>query len=75
MNCQQASSAAQVDRSSQMIHDLYATIRAIAFPKSPELIEYETNVDNRFVLMLPGKILNYFDYFPGPDYTKFIQVW
>ena len=57
-----------------MIHDLYATIRAIAFPRSPELDEYESNVDNRFVLMLPGKILNYFDYFPGPDYMKFIQV-
>ncbi len=57
-----------------MVQNLYATIRAIAFPKSPQLDEYATNVDTRFILMVPGKVLNYFDYHPGPDYTNFIQV-
>ena len=57
-----------------MIRSLYATIRGIAYPKSPELDEYATNVDTRFILMMPGKVLNYFDYHPGPDYTNFIKV-
>jgi hypothetical protein len=74
VTCQLASSEEQVDRSGKMVHDLYATIRAIAFPKWPELVDTESNIDNRFVLMMPGKILNYFDYYPGSDYTKFIQV-
>jgi hypothetical protein len=70
VNCQNE----QVDRAGQMVRNLYATIRAIAFPKSPQLDEYATNVDTRFILMVPGKVLNYFDYHPGPDYTNFIQV-
>ena len=64
----------QVDRIDQMTQGLYATIRGIAFPKSPQLDEYATNVDTRFILMMPGKVLNYFDYHPGPEYTNFITV-
>ena len=63
-----------VNHAALMVHNLYSTIRAIAFPQSPELVETETNVDGRFILMIPGKILNYFDYYPGRDYVKFIQV-
>ena len=53
---------------------LYDAIRRIAFPTSPKLDEDQTDVDNRFILMMPGKVLNYFDYYPGPEYTDFIQV-
>ena len=70
----QVQTGALVDRSEQMVNDLYATIRAVAFPKFPELVESASNIDARFILMLPGKILNYFDYYPGKDYVKFIQV-
>ena len=73
MNCQ-VQTGGLVNRAEQMAQNLYKTIRAIAFPISPELVESTTNVDTRFILMMPGKILNYFDYHPGPDYTKFVQV-
>lgn len=63
-----------MDWSQSMTHNLYSTIRNVAFPSSPELIETESNIDSRFVLMMPGKVLNYFDYHPGEAYTAFIQV-
>ena len=53
---------------------LYDLLRGIAFPQSPTLDTQATNENNRFVLLMPGKVLNYFDYYPGKDYTKFIQV-
>ena len=63
-----------VQRAQDMAASLYATIRSVAFPASPELEEEQTNVDTRFIQLVPGKILNYFDYYPGPEYTEFIQV-
>lgn len=53
---------------------LYDLIRSIAFPESPTLDVNQHNLDNRFILLMPGKVLNYFDYYPGREYTKFIQV-
>lgn len=53
---------------------LYDLIRGIAFPQSPTLDTQATNENNRFILLMPGKVLNYFDYYPGREYTKFIQV-
>ena len=53
---------------------LYDLLRGIAFPQSPTLDTHATNEDNRFILLMPGKVLNYFDYYPGKEYTKFIQV-
>ena len=53
---------------------LYDLIRGLVFPESPALDLNQQNVDNRFVLLMPGKILNYYDYYPGREYTKFIQV-
>lgn len=57
-----------------MASGLYDTIRKIAFPTSPNLTEGASGEDNRFILMMPGKVLNYQDYFPGEKYTKFVQV-
>ena len=54
---------------------LYDLLRGIAFPQSPALDTQATNEDNRFILLMPGKVLNYFDYYPGKEYTKFIQVY
>lgn len=53
---------------------LYDLLRSIAFPESPALDVNQHNMDNRFLLLMPGKVLNYFDYYPGREYTKFIQV-
>ena len=68
---QQQSPAKQAERS---VSALYDTIRRIAFPASPDLQKDKTKADGRFILMMPGKVLNYQDYHPGPEYTEFIQV-
>lgn len=54
-------------KSSDILADLYTTLRNIAFPKSP----YSTGgtTQNRFVFMSPGKVLNYYDYYPGDEYA------
>ena len=62
------------ERAQETTSYLYDAIRRMAFPSSPILDEDQKNVDNRFILMMPGKVLNYHDYFPGKEYTDFIQV-
>ena len=66
--------AGVVQQSERMIQSLYNSIRAIAFPSSPQFDPDKTHQDTRFILMIPGKTLNYFDYYPGKEYTEFIQV-
>ena len=56
---------AAVDNSAKILTDLYVTLRSIIFPKSPLTGDATSN---RFVLSSPGKVLNYWDYYPGPDY-------
>ena len=55
----------RVEKSAKILTDLYITLRNIIAPKSP-LSEGITS--NRFVLLSPGKVLNYWDYYPGQDY-------
>ena len=61
-------------RAQKTTSTLYDAIRKIAFPASPKLDDNKRHEDNRFILMMPGKVLNYHDYFPGKEYTDFIQV-
>ena len=56
-----------VDKSKRIMADLYVTFRNLAFPESP--LSSGTTY-NRFVLMSPGKVLNYWDYYPGPAYEN-----
>jgi hypothetical protein len=60
------------ERSGKILGDLYLTLRTIAFPKSP----YSTSdtVHNRFILLMPGKALNYDDYYPGDLYTASMKA-
>lgn len=60
------------DRASQITSGLYITLRNVAFPNHK--LGDETAIESRFLMLMPGKVLNYFDYFPGKDYTNFIQV-
>ena len=59
-----------VENSGKILTDLYVTLRNIAFPKSP-LSDGISH--NRFVLMSPGKVLNYWDYFPGHEYEESLK--
>lgn len=56
-----------VENSAKILTGLYITLRNIVFPKSP-LSEGVSS--NRFVLLSPGKVLNYWDYYPGEDYEE-----
>ena len=59
-------------RSAQILGDLYLTLRTIAFPKSP--YSQSDTVHNRFILLSPGKALNYDDYYPGDLYTASMKA-
>lgn len=52
---------------------LYTTLRNIAFPNH-QLTDTKKHVESRFLMLVPGKVLNYYDYHPGTEYTNFIQV-
>ena len=54
-----------VDNTAKILTGLYVTLRNIVFPKSPLTNDVTYN---RFVLMSPGRVLNYWDYYPGEDY-------
>ena len=64
--------AAQSDATAaeRSVSGLYETIRRIAFPASPDLQGGDTKADGRFILLMPGKILNFQDYHPGLKYQK-----
>ena len=50
------------------LSQLYMTIRNIALPQS------DTNhTQQRLVMLLPGKVLNYYDYYPGSKYEEVMK--
>ncbi len=53
--------------SKKILLDLYTTLRNIAFPESPLS---SGRVANRFVMLSPGKVLNFWDYYPGKEYEQ-----
>ena len=59
-------------KSADILADLYLVLRNIAFPKSPYSTSGATH--NRFVFMSPGKVLNYYDYYPGDEYAASIEA-
>ena len=59
-------------KSADILADLYQILRNIAFPKSPYSTSGTTH--NRFVFMSPGKVLNYYDYYPGDEYAASIEA-
>ena len=61
-----------VHKSNKILSDLYQVLRNTAFPKSPYSVSGTTH--NRFILMSPGKVLNYFDYYPGDQYTASLKA-
>ena len=59
---------AAAKHAAKILTDLYLTLRNIVFPKSP--LTPDSVTANRFVLMSPGKVLNYWDYYPGEDFEQ-----
>ena len=61
------------DRALTITSQLYETVRNIAFPQH-RLDADENILDSRFLMLMPGKVLNYIDYHPGDEYAKFSKV-
>ena len=61
-----------VRKSSEIFADLYLTLRRIAFPNSP--YSSTDTVHNRLILLSPGKALNYYDYYPGDQYSASLKA-
>ena len=56
-------------KAQEITQGLYSTFLSIAFPES-KFSGPDEPVTNRFILMAPGKVLNYWDYYPGADYEE-----
>ena len=55
-----------LDSAAKKMSQLYTTIRNVALPQS------DSN-SQRLVMLTPGKVLNYYDYYPGPEYEKSME--
>ena len=57
-----------IDDATVTLSLLYATIRSVALPQS------DTNTyTQRLVMLMPGKVLNYYDYYPGKSYEAAME--
>ena len=63
---ERSSSSDSVAYSTNTLARLYATIRNVALPPDPAVVENE-HISHRLVMLLPGKILQYYDYSPGDE--------
>lgn len=62
-----------IDRSQDTVARLYTTIRNVALPPPSVDAGDDAIVNSRLVLLLPGKVLNYYDYFPGDRYEASLE--
>ena len=60
-------------KSTDTLAKLYATIRSVALPDPREDATGNEPISQRLVLLLPGKVLNYYDYFPGNAYEASLE--
>jgi hypothetical protein len=59
--------------SQNTLANLYAVIRSVALPPPSADATGNEPVTQRLVLLLPGKVLNYYDYFPGDAYQASLE--
>ena len=57
------------EHSKETLAQLYTVIHNVALPS----ISDEAAVSKRLVMLLPGKVLNYYDYYPGAAYESSIE--
>ena len=62
-----------VAKSKNTVARLYTTIRNVALPPPSEDASEDDIVTSRLVLLVPGKVLNYYDYFPGDRYEASLE--
>lgn len=63
----------EAGKSRATLSRLYATIRDIALPPVSPTATGNEIINQRLVMLLPGKVLNYYDYFPGDRYEASLE--
>ena len=61
------------DASTDKLAKLYSTIRNVALPPVSQTATGNEPISNRLVMVIPGKVLNYYDYFPGDRYEASLE--
>ena len=59
--------------SQQTLAKLYEIIRNVALPPTSADATGNEPTEQRLVMLLPGKVLSYYDYFPGDAYEAYLE--
>ena len=59
--------------SQQTLAKLYEVIRNVALPPRSADATGNELTEQRLVMLLPGKVLSYYDYFPGDAYEAYLE--
>ncbi len=65
--------AAAEQHSTKTLAQLYTVIRNVALPPTSAEETGKEPITQRFLMLLPGKVLNYYDYFPGDTYESALE--
>ncbi len=65
--------AAAEKHSTDTLARLYTVIRNVALPPTSAEETGDEKVTTRLLMLLPGKVLNYYDYFPGNTYEYALE--
>lgn len=63
----------EAGKSQETLSKLYTTIRNVALPPTSDSVSGNELVTERLLLLLPGKVLSYYDYFPGNAYEASLE--
>ena len=61
------------EHSTNTLADLYTVIKNVALPPPSADATGREPTDQRLVMLIPGKVPNYYDYFPGDAYEAYIE--
>lgn len=70
---EQSTLAAAEQHSSETLANLYNVIRNVALPPPSATSTSIDETHQRLLLLLPGKVPSYYDYFPGDAYEAYIE--
>ena len=64
---------AAAKNSKETLARLYETIRSVALPPPSADATGNEPTEQRLVMLMPGKVLSYYDYFPGDSYEAYLE--
>ena len=60
-------------KSTNTLANLYTVLRDVALPPTSADATGEEPTDQRLVMLIPGKVPSYYDYFPGDAYEAYLE--